>query len=127
MRISSAEFLALQLRLQARRGQSHESEHSAKASSNSEASLHQEILTECQRRQWLVLHGSMAHKTFRTLGEPDFVILQDGGRFLLVEAKTAKGKLTTEQRAFAMMAELLGHKVNVVRSLSQFLAICEAK
>ena len=69
----------------------------------------------------------MAHKTFRTLGEPDFVILQDGGRFLLVEAKTAKGKLTTEQRAFAMMAELLGHRVNVVRSLCQFLAICEAK
>ena len=69
----------------------------------------------------------MAHKTFRTLGEPDFVILQDGGRFLLAEAKTAKGKLSTDQLGFQMKAERLGHKVNVVRSLSQFLQICGEK
>lgn len=44
-----------------------------------ESELHEQILAECARRRWIVFHGSMAHRTFRTPGEPDFVILANQG------------------------------------------------
>ena len=47
-----------------------------------ESDLHEKIFDECRRRGWIALHGSMAERTCRTLGEPDFVILADGGRVL---------------------------------------------
>ena len=89
----------------------------------SEASLHEEIFSECRRRGWIALHGSMAERTCRTLGEPDFVILADGGRVLFVECKTKTGKLSPAQAALKFHAEKLGHTVHVVRSLGQFLEV----
>lgn len=86
-----------------------------------EADLHEEIQLECNRRGWLALHGSMAHKAHRTVGEPDFVILADGGRVILVEAKADKGKLSKEQQALAAWAKKLGHTVHVVRNMAEFL------
>jgi hypothetical protein len=86
-----------------------------------ESLLHEEILAECRRRQWIAFHGSMAHKTFRTEGEPDFVILADGGKMFLVEAKTATGKLSPAQLGIHAWAKKLGHEVHVVRSISEFL------
>lgn len=88
-----------------------------------ESELHNQILTECSRRQWIVFHGSMAHATFRTPGEPDFVILADGGRVFLIEAKSANGKLSPEQAAINAWASKLGHRVVVVRSLGEFLEV----
>lgn len=85
-----------------------------------EAELHEDIRKECLRRGWLPFHGSMAHSTFRTEGEPDFVILRDGGRFLLVECKTRTGKLSTAQQAIAAWARRLGHRIHVVRSMKEF-------
>ena len=89
----------------------------------SEASLHEEIFAECRRRGWIALHGSMAERTCRTLGEPDFVILADGGRVLLVECKSRTGKLSPAQFALKHHAEKLGHPVHVVRSLQEFLEL----
>ena len=88
-----------------------------------EASLHEEIFDECRRRGWIALHGSMAERTCRTLGEPDFVILADGGRVLFVECKTKTGKLSPTQAALKFHAEKLGHTVHVVRSLEEFLKL----
>jgi len=88
-----------------------------------EAELHEEIFAECRRRGWIALHGSMAERTCRTLGEPDFVILADGGRVLFVECKTRTGKLSPAQAALKFHAEKLGHTVHVVRSLEEFLAV----
>jgi hypothetical protein len=85
-----------------------------------ESELHQQILDECKRLGWLAFHGSMAHSTFRTKGEPDFVILGDSGRVLLVECKTAKGKLSPDQLAIKAWANRLGHEIHVVRSLQEF-------
>lgn len=65
----------------------------------------------------------MAHSTFRTPGEPDFVILAEGGRALLIECKTRKGKLSPEQRAIVAWANKLGHTVHVVRSFGEFIAL----
>ena len=88
-----------------------------------EAELHEAIFDECRRRGWIALHGSMAERTCRTLGEPDFVILAGGGRVLLVECKTKTGKLSPAQAALRFHAEHLGHTVHVVRSLEEFLQL----
>jgi len=88
-----------------------------------EAELHEEIFDECRRRGWIALHGSMAERTCRTLGEPDFVILANGGRVLFVECKSRSGKLSPAQAALKHHAERLGHTVHVVRSLAEFLKL----
>ena len=43
-----------------------------------ESDLHDFILQDCAAQGWLALHGSMAHRTYRTPGEPDFIILLPG-------------------------------------------------
>ena len=90
------------------------------AGSACEASLHEEIFDECRARGWIALHGSMAERSHRTLGEPDFTILADGGRVLFVECKTRTGKLSPAQAALKFHAEKLGHTIYVVRSLEEF-------
>lgn len=87
-----------------------------------ERELHASILSECRKRGWICLHGSMAHRTARTIGEPDFVILADAGRALLVEAKAKGGKLSEAQRNLHAWSAKLGHKVHVVRNLEEFLS-----
>jgi hypothetical protein len=88
-----------------------------------EADLHAQVFDECRRRGWIALHGSMAERTCRTLGEPDFVILADAGRVLFVECKSRSGKLSPAQAALKHHAEKLGHMVHVVRSMEEFLRI----
>jgi hypothetical protein len=86
----------------------------------SEAALHDAVAAECARRGWLVFHGSAAHRTHRTLGEPDLTILCDEGRLLLVELKTGTGKLSVDQQGVIAWAAKLGHAIHVVRSLEGF-------
>ena len=88
-----------------------------------EADLHAQIFDECRRRGWIALHGSMSERTHRTAGEPDFIILADGGRVLFVECKTAKGKLSLEQQAMIAHAAKLGTTIFVVRSMAEFFQI----
>lgn len=95
---------------------------SANDASECESELHGQIMDECRRRGWIPLHGSMAHRSKRTLGEPDFVI-PIYGRVLFVEAKTKTGKLTMEQQAYGAYLAKHGHTLHVVRSLQDFLAI----
>lgn len=100
-------------------------EQKAESGCDKESELHGEIIAECKRRGWIAFHGSMAHQTFRTLGEPDFVILADNGRVFMVECKTRTGKLSTDQLAIKAWAERLGHQIHVVRSLADFIEIIE--
>ena len=88
-----------------------------------EASLHEQVFDACRQRGWIALHGSMAERTCRTLGEPDFTILADGGRVLFVECKTRSGKLSPAQAALKFHAEKLGHTIHIVRSLEEFSRI----
>lgn len=85
-----------------------------------ESKLHDQIMEECRTRRWLVIHSRMDMPATVAKGVPDFVIMADKGRLLLVECKSKTGKLTIEQMAFGIMAEELGHKVHVVRSLEEF-------
>lgn len=86
-----------------------------------EADLHEQIFSECRRRRWIAFHGAMSERTNRTLGEPDFIILANGGRVFFVECKSRSGKLGPEQQAIAHAAKALGHEINVVRSFREFL------
>ena len=88
-----------------------------------ESNLHDAILQHCKNQGWIAFHGSMAHSTFRTPGEPDFVLLLPGGKFLMVECKTATGKLTPEQHGIIAWAAKLGHVIHVVRSVDEFLKL----
>ena len=88
-----------------------------------ERDLHSEIFDECRRRGWIAFHGSMAERTHRTAGEPDFICLCDGGKLLMVECKTARGKLSKEQQAMIAHARKLGHTIHVVRSMEEFLRL----
>ena len=89
----------------------------------SEASLHDQIFDHCRQRVWIALHGSMAERSHRTLGEPDFTILADRGRVLFVECKSRTGKLSPAQAALKLHAETLGHTIHLVRSYDEFLTL----
>jgi hypothetical protein len=118
--MTNSEYQTLLLRLSA-----HETSQPAVASpaAQRERDLHAAILDDCARRGWLAFHGSTAHRTYRTVGEPDFVILRDDGRTLLIECKSRVGKLTSEQLATQAWAAKLGHTVHVVRSMGEFLEV----
>lgn len=90
-----------------------------------EVELHEEILDECRSRGWKAFHGSMAHRTHRTVGEPDFIIAIEHGSTLYVEAKTGHGKLSLEQQAVRAHLHKLGHTLHVVRSIHEFRALAE--
>ncbi len=88
-----------------------------------EAELHARIMAECRARGWFWSHGSMAHRTLRTLGEPDFYVFGDRGRSWLVECKRPGGKLRLEQEAVRAHLRKLGHAYHVVTSLEEFLTL----
>lgn len=91
----------------------------------SEEDLHDMIISWCRRQDPQIPygHGSMAHKTKRTAGEPDFYLLMPGGRLLMVECKTETGELSDDQKQFAASAVRVGHKVHLVRNYPEFLKI----
>ena len=86
-----------------------------------ERGLHDEIIFECNRRGWLTIHSRMDLPSTVQVGCPDFLILADGGRTFLVEAKSRDGKLRPEQAAWLAWAHKLGHRAAVVRSIGEFI------
>lgn len=117
MGISQSDYVAMLARTQSRK------EAPTSGGEKNEAHLHELIFAECQRRGWIALHGSMAERTHRTAGEPDFVCIADGGRVLFIECKSRTGKLSAAQFALKFHAEKLGHTIHVVRSFEQFLEV----
>lgn len=123
-RISSFEYSQILARMSKNKARSPAPEDAVKR----EGDLHEQIIYECDRRGWIAFHGSMAHRTHRVEGEPDFVIFADAGRVIAVEAKARSGKLSTAQLGIIAWAKKLGHAVHVVTSLREFLEIAnEAK
>ena len=62
-------------------------------------------------------------RTYRTVGEPDFYIFGDRGRYWLIECKRKGGKQSIEQKGVEMQLARLGHGYFVVRSLEEFLEL----
>lgn len=92
-----------------------------------ESDLHADIKEECRKRGWIPFSGSMAHKTKRQIGEPDFIIATDDGRTLYVECKSRTGKITPSQQA--TLHWLLHNKqiAFVVTSIEEFRRIVDDK
>jgi hypothetical protein len=93
---------------------------SASDAVEAESDLHEYIMERVRARGWLAFHGSMAHRTRRTKGEPDFVILSEDGGAFFVECKSKRGKVTTEQQAIIAFAARLGHSISVISSRSEW-------
>lgn len=116
MGISEADYIAMQVRLKSKEPVPVDGEAVSR-----ERHLHDQIMEECRARRWMVIHSRMDRPTSQSPGVPDFIVLADGGKLFLVEAKARQGKLTIEQMAFGIMCEQLGHKVHLVRSLANFI------
>ena len=95
------------------------------ASSKSEAALHREIIEFCDTREprWKFIRCRMDMASTIERGAHDFTIYASRGRVFNIECKTAKGKLSNEQRGWAHELERNGHTVHVVRSLDEFLKV----
>lgn len=87
-----------------------------------ESELHKAILDDCKARGWICFHGSMAHRTHRTKGEPDMVIAGDNGQVFFIEAKSKTGKISAEQAGTILWLTKLGHRSAIVRSMGEYLA-----
>lgn len=90
-----------------------------------EACLHNDILIYCKAHRWIALHGSMAHKTFRVPGEPDYILLASDGRTFFIECKKLGGKPSQDQQAMIAWAASLGHTIHLVHTYSEFLDVVE--
>lgn len=90
-----------------------------------ESVLHDSIMELCRSRGWVALHGSMAHRTHRSIGEPDFVIVADGGRVFFLEAKRKGSKPTPEQLAMLAWLVRLGAAAHVVYSIEEVLNLVD--
>ena len=58
-----------------------------------EADLQEKISEECRRRGWIFVRSRMDRRTTTACGTHDYMILGDGGRTWLIEAKSRTGKL----------------------------------
>lgn len=63
---------------------------------------------------------------FGAVGMPDRMFLLPDGRTLMVEFKTAIGRLSPRQKLVHGQLERLGHPVEVVRSPGEFKAVLDA-
>lgn len=125
MNPTHADYLAMQARCDA--GKKRPSDVAESGDAENEGDIHNAIIAFCKRMLWIYFHGSMASRTARTIGEPDFVILADKGRVFFIECKTKIGKLSPEQLGIKMWAEKLGHQIHVVRSVDEFLRVVNEK
>jgi hypothetical protein len=87
----------------------------------SEERLRAQVIEYCRQKEWLVFSGTTAHRTGRTVGEPDLTIAADHGVVYFVELKSSTGKLRPEQSAAACWLQRLGHAWMLIRSLQEFI------
>ena len=135
MKLSLAEYLAMEARLARNSGkrraqdatagdlkQKSESPQRENGKSNaSESELHAEISAYCRSKGWYVIHSRMDRRQTAGIGTPDYVIVGHGGRVWFIEAKRRGGKATREQAAVGVMLTYLGVKYSLVHDMAQFL------
>jgi hypothetical protein len=119
MRLTLEQYLMHEARMTA-------GQHNSVPAGGSERDLHEQILAECRSRGWIAIHSRMDRPATVAIGSPDFVILADRGRVFIIEAKSAKGKLTKEQAALRCWAEKLGHTIHLMRSYEEFVMLLTA-
>ena len=95
----------------------------------SESALHAQIMDWCNRQwpKWQYVHSRFGIKTTQAAGVPDLIIAAPLGRTYWVECKTKKGKESTEQLAWRLGLEQMGHTAVVIRSYQEFLDLVQLK
>mgnify|MGYP000867177669 CR=1 FL=1 len=88
-----------------------------------EKDLHKRVIDICDREGYIYFHGAMALPTFRTPGEPDFVILLPQGKFILIECKSISGRLKPSQKDLFSRIEKIGHKVYIIKTVKELYGI----
>ncbi len=93
-----------------------------------EIPLHDKILKWCANQwpRWKVIRARPDKPSGIQVGAQDLTVFSPGGRVFCVELKSRDGKLSKQQAAWAVEMDMLGHRVHVVRSLREFLAIVGA-
>lgn len=121
MRMTSQQYQAWL----AKRGTPDQRNRSDTGTTAPESDLHDYIIDFCKKQSppWLLFHGSMGHRTRRTLGEVDFTCILPKGIVLFVECKRKNGKLSPEQQAIKHWMNLLGHKMHIIRSEEEFVTV----
>ncbi len=87
-----------------------------------ESELHNQIAEFCARNGFVAFHGSTAHRTHRTLGEPDFIVVAEGYVYF-VECKRPGQKLRPDQLAIDAALRRNEHALHVVTSLQEFIEV----
>lgn len=90
-----------------------------------EGQLHDDILAECNRLRWYVVHSRRDRPATNGVGTPDFIIATDiikGGVAvtLWIEAKSKTGKPSPAQRDAGHWLSMNGHHHAYVRSMDDF-------
>jgi len=87
----------------------------------SEHNLLVKCLQYCREKGYPVWHDWSRKKN--EAGWPDLIVFLSKGRTCLIELKSSKGYLRTEQQALKRHLLFLGHTVYVVKSYKRFLEI----
>lgn len=88
-----------------------------------ESDLHDQIVSTCKARGWIIFHARMDCRTTYPLGTPDFIIATDDGRTIYVEAKARNGKLSPAQNAMLAWLRKNQQQCYVVSSIEEFRQI----
>lgn len=86
-----------------------------------ENNLLKKCIAYCDEHGWPIFHDRS--KKCNRPGFPDLFIFAADGRTILIELKSADGKLRKEQEGLRRQLNWLGHTVHVVRSYKKFLQI----
>ena len=129
MRMSLAEYLECQRRVQVRESRAlNQSEPSKNATRETgKDGLHEQIIEWCNA-QWprvKYIHARTDQKSTIGVGIHDFTLYMPQGRILNVECKANGKKATQDQLNWAKELSMLGHRVDFVWSFDQFLTCVE--
>jgi hypothetical protein len=93
-----------------------------------ESKLSDSIAAWCasQWPKWLVIRARTDQKSTIAVGCQDLTIFAPNGRIFLFELKAKDGKLSLEQAAWIAGMRMLGHHVQVIRSMEEFLSAIHA-
>lgn len=86
-----------------------------------EKDLHEEIINECARREWIAFHSRMDRRPTNQVGTPDFIIATNDGRTFYIECKRPGAKCTPAQNAMLAWLKKNQQKWAVVTSLQEFI------
>lgn len=102
-------------------------ERQAKMDVKLEKELQNYIVSYCARNDWIFFRQRMDRKATSTLGQPDFIIFPGDNKTLLIECKTASGRISDVQAQLFHRFEKRGYTVHLVRSYVAFFALLKAQ